>query len=86
MQAHRSNNAGELTSTEAVRSLLKAMIDLERTVPGSSQQDVNAKAFIKVLHVARTLLDSANLHLKYWPFAIQYAVYLVNQLPSMTKS
>ena len=85
VQAYRSDNAGELTSKEAVRSLLKAMIDHERTVPGSSQQNANAEASIKVVQdMARTLLDSANLHLKYWPFAIQCAVYLINRLPSTT--
>ena len=85
VQAYRSDNAGELTSKQAVRSLLKAMIDHERTVPGSSQQNAHAEAAIKVVQdMARTLLDSAKLPLKYWPFAITCAVYVINRLPSTT--
>ena len=85
VQAYRSDNAGELTSKQAVRRLLKAMIDHERTVPGSSQQNAHAEAAIKVVQdMARTLLDSSKLPLKYWPFAITCAVYIVNRLPSTT--
>ena len=85
VQAYRSDNAGELTSKQAVRSLLKAMIDHERTVPGSSQQNSYAESAIKVIQdMARTLLDSAKFPLRYWPFAISTAVYLVNRLPSTT--
>ena len=89
VQAYRSDNAGELTSKQAVRRLLKAMIDHERTVPGSSQQNPHAEAAIKVVQdMARTLLDAAKLTgrhgLKYWPFAISCAVFIVNRLPSST--
>jgi len=85
VQAYRSDNAGELTSKEAVRKLLKAMIDHERTVPGSSQQNAHAEAAIKIVQdMARTLLDSAKLPLIYWPFAITCAVYVINRLPSTT--
>ena len=85
--AYRSDNAGELTSKQAVRSLLKAMVDHERTVPGSSQQNAHAEAAIKVVQdMARTLLDSAKLPLKYWPFAISCAVYVINRLPSTTNA
>ena len=83
--AYRSDNAGELTSKQAVRSLLKAMVDHERTVPGSSQQNAHAEAAIKVKQ-GKTLLDSAKLPLKYWPFAISYAVYVINRLPSTTNA
>ena len=82
VQAYRSDNAGELTSKQAIRKLLKAMIDHERTVPGSSKQNAHAEAAIKVIQdMARTYLDSAKLPLKYWPFAIQCAAYTVNRLP-----
>ena len=85
VQAYRSDNAGELTSKQAVRRLLKAMIDHERTVPGSSQQNAHAEAAIKIVQdMARTLLDSSKLPLKYWPFAITCAVYIINRLPSTT--
>ena len=85
--AYRSDNAGELTSKQAVRSLQKAMIDHERTVPGSSQQNAHAEAAIKIVQdMARTLLDSAKLPLKYWPFAITCAVYVINRLPSTTNA
>ena len=82
VQAYRSDNAGELTSKQAIRKLLKAMIDHERTVPGSSKQNAHAEAAIKVIQdMARTYLDSAKLSLKYWPFAIQCAAYTINRLP-----
>ena len=85
VQAYRSDNAGELTSKQVVRSLLKSLIDHERTVPGSSQQNPHAESAIKVIQdMARTLLDSAKFPLKYWPFAISTAVHLVNRLPSTT--
>ena len=85
VQAYRSDNAGELTSKQAVRRLLKAMIDHERTVPGCSKQNAHAESAIKVIQdMARTYLDSAHLHLKYWPFAIQCAAYTINRLPSTT--
>ena len=85
VQAYRSDNAGELTSKQAVRRLLKAMIDHERTVPGSSQQNAHAEASIKIVQdMARTLLDTAKLTLSYWSFAVTCAVYIINRLPSKT--
>ena len=79
VQAYRSDNAGELTSKEAVRKLLKAMIDHERTVPGSSQQNAHAEAAIKIVQdMARTLLDTATLPRTYWPFAITCAVQVIH--------
>jgi len=83
--AYRTDNAGELTSKEAVRRLLKAMVDHERTVPNASSQNPHAEVAIKVIQdMARTLLHSAKLPAKYWPFAIQNSTYIVNRLPCRT--
>ena len=83
--AYRTDNAGELTSKEAVRRLLKAMVDHERTVPNASSQNPHAEVAIKVIQdMARTLLHCAKLPAKYWPFAIQCATYTVNRLPCRT--
>ena len=83
--AYRTDNAGELTSKEATRRLLKAMVDHERTVPNASSQNPHAEVSIKVIQdMARTLLHCAKLPAKYWPFAISCATHLVNRLPCQT--
>ena len=83
--AYRTDNAGELTSKQAIKRLLQAMVDHERTVPNASSQNPHAEIAIKVIQdMARTLLHCAKLPAKYWPFAIQCATHLVNRLPCQT--
>ena len=85
VQAYRTDNAGELTSKQATRKLLKALIDHERTVPNASSQNPHAECAIKLIQdMARSLLAEAKLPSNYWPFAIEVACYNINRLPCRT--
>ena len=79
----RFDGGGELGGNAEIRSLFeKAGYEVEVTSPNSSSSiGLAERPHRTIASAVRTMLYSAGLPLKYWPFALQYYVLIHNCLP-----
>ena len=79
VMCYRTDNAGELTSKDAVRHFHKQLIKRELSVPDCSVQNALAEtAILIVQNKARMLLVDARLGIEYTMLAVKYATLLIN--------
>ena len=79
----RFDGGGELGGNSEIHSLFeKAGYTVEVTPPDSSSAIGSAeRPHLTIANAVRTMLYSAGLDLKYWPFALQHYVLIHNALP-----
>ena len=79
VMCYRTDNAGELTSKDAVRYFHKQLIKRELSVPDCIVQNALAEtAILIVQNKARMLLVDARLGIEYTMLAVKYATLLIN--------
>ena len=78
-----TDNGGEYVNKEMSEFLLIKSIKHQRTVPYSPQQNGAAeRRNLTIMNMARTILIDAALPPEFWTFAVRYAVYTQNLLPT----
>lgn len=78
-----TDNGGEYVNAVMSDYLLRLGIKHQRTVPYSPQQNGAAeRRNLTIMNMARTILIDAALPSEYWTFAVRYAVYTQNRLPT----
>lgn len=81
-----TDNGSEYVNTEMSNYLLQQKITHQRTAPYCPQQNGSAERRNQTLMgMARCVLIESNLHHSYWPFAIKYAAYTLNRLPTRSQ-
>ena len=77
------DGGGELGGNSKIHDLFeKAGYDVEVTpLDSSSAIGLAERPHLTIANAVRTMLYSASLELKYWPFVLQYHVLIHNLLP-----
>ena len=82
-----SDNGGEYVNKIMSDYLLIRNIKHQRTVPYSPQQNgTSERRNLTIMNMARTIIIEAGLPQEYWIFAVRYAVYTQNRLPTKSIS
>ena len=82
-----TDNGSEYVNTEMSNYLLQQKITHQRTAPYSPQQNGSAERRNQTLMgMARCVLIESNLDHSYWPFAVKYAAYTLNRLPTRSQA
>ena len=78
-----TDNGGEYVNKNISEFLLIKGIKHQRTVPYSPEQNGAAeRRNLTIMNMARTILIDAGLKPEFWIFAVRYAVYTQNRLPT----
>ena len=83
MTTFLTDNGSEYVNKEMEFFMIQKNIKHQRTVPYSPQQNGFAeRQNLTIMSMARCVLIESNLPYEYWNFAVQYAVYTLNRLPT----
>ena len=83
MTTFLTDNGSQYVNKDMDMFLLQKNIKHQRTTPYSSQQNGLAeRRNLTIMSMARCVLIESNLPYEYWPFAVRYAVYTMNRLPT----
>ena len=82
-----TDNGSEYVNREMSTYLLQKNIRHQRTVPYSPQQNGLAERRNQtIMGMTRCILIESQLEYEYWTFAVRYAVYTLNRLPTKSIS
>jgi len=83
MKTFLSDNGSEYVNTQMELFMLQKNVKHQRTVPYSPQQNGFAeRQNLTIMSMARCVLIESNLPYQYWDFAVRYAVWTLNRLPT----
>ena len=83
LRIFQTDNGSEYVNSQTSTFLLQKNIKHQRTVPNCPQQNGQAERRNQtIMNMARCALIEAKLPYTYWPFAVSYATYTLNRLPT----
>ena len=78
----RSDNGTEFKNSEMREQTVELGTSQQFTAHGNPQQNGRAERPMRTIDtIARALLKQANLSIRFWPYAVLYAVWLKNRFP-----
>lgn len=85
IQTLRSDRGGEFTGKAVTKFLAEKNIDQQLTCPYTPEQNGSAERENRtVVEAARSMIYSANVHLRFWGEAVATAVYTLNRTGNST--
>ncbi|MCE8502524.1 DDE-type integrase/transposase/recombinase, partial [Latilactobacillus sakei] len=83
IKALRSDRGGEYLSDEFLNFLIEEGIISQLTPPGTPQHNgVSERRNRTLLDMVRSMLSHSDLHVSFWGYALETAVYLLNRVPT----
>ena len=78
----RSDNGTEFTNRAMHQLIEQSGAVHQKTCHGNPQQNARVERAMRTIEcIARSILKDEKLSVRFWPFAVMYAVYLKNRLP-----